>query len=70
MTKAPLCKGSSAEGGEGLSLQKTIFFTTPPSRHSRDTSPYTEGGLQKNNSSAGDIYFYAHIYKQGDNDTK
>ena len=36
MKKAPLCKGSSAEGGEGL-----FFFYNPSVTRSRDTSPYT-----------------------------
>ena len=46
ISKAPLCKGSSAAGGEGLYYFELLFLQ--PLRHAlRATSPCTVGGLME-----------------------
>ena len=49
LKKAPLCKGSSAVGGEGLSYNNLLLFTIPPSRFAShlpicEANEYTKGG--------------------------
>ena len=44
--KAPLCKGSSAVGGEGLSRNNLLLFTIPPSRFASHL-PLHKGGLRR-----------------------